>query len=545
MKTSVTKKKKKIYFNDPQHEFMQTGAHTSIIAGGRRIGKSHGIAAPYIQRNFQSMPGSSGGIVGSTFQQLLTRTLPGTLTSLGRMGFIRDVHYFLGRKPPKSAGFAKPYIEPQSYDKVLSWYNGSIDYLISQDVTGSSNSLTLDYLSIDEAKLINFEKLKDETLPANGGFKGYFGDNPWLNSILIMSDMPTTKKGSWFLGYKEKMDPELIETIQAIVYEIWRVKKELKIKKTTYYLKYLNNLRNELSQLRSVAVYYREWSSIENIQVLGERYIKQMKRDLPPLVFQTSILCKRVTKLRSGFYPGLNEEVHYYSAYDNSYLDSLEYDLNKAQDESCLQDGDLDKNNPICIAFDYNANINWLIVGQQHGVEMRTLKSFYVKYERKLREVVDDFCKYYRYHNSKEVVYYYDNTALGSNYAVNDEDFAKTICIELERNGWRVTPIHIGNPIKHHEKHKIIHQGLRGQNGLLPRFNKDNNEPLLLALEQADVKVGSRGFQKDKSGEKLAESEEDRLEHRTDGTDAWDTLYIGMNFFPVGNTTHSVASYFG
>ena len=33
-------------------------------------------------------------------------------------------------------------------------------------------------------------------------------------------------------------------------------------------------------------------------------------------------------------------------------------------------------------------------------------------------------------------------------------------------------------------------------------------------------------------GEKLAESEEDLLEHRTDGTDAFDTLYIGCEKFP-------------
>ena len=36
----------------------------------------------------------------------------------------------------------------------------------------------------------------------------------------------------------------------------------------------------------------------------------------------------------------------------------------------------------------------------------------------------------------------------------------------------------------------------------------------------------------DKGGEKLAESEEDLLEHRTDGTDAFDTLYIGTEKFP-------------
>ena len=41
---------------------------------------------------------------------------------------------------------------------------------------------------------------------------------------------------------------------------------------------------------------------------------------------------------------------------------------------------------------------------------------------------------------------------------------------------------------------------------------------------------------KDKGGEKLAESEEDLLEHRTDGTDAFDTLYIGCEKFPYHDT---------
>ena len=35
-----------------------------------------------------------------------------------------------------------------------------------------------------------------------------------------------------------------------------------------------------------------------------------------------------------------------------------------------------------------------------------------------------------------------------------------------------------------------------------------------------------------KADEKLAESEEDLLEHRTDGTDAFDTLLIGCAKFP-------------
>ena len=38
-----------------------------------------------------------------------------------------------------------------------------------------------------------------------------------------------------------------------------------------------------------------------------------------------------------------------------------------------------------------------------------------------------------------------------------------------------------------------------------------------------------------KGGEKLDETEENLLEHRTDGTDAFDTLFIGCEKFPQRN----------
>ena len=45
---------------------------------------------------------------------------------------------------------------------------------------------------------------------------------------MILSDMPQTQKGSWFLHYRNKMDPELIKTIEATVYEIWRTKERIR-----------------------------------------------------------------------------------------------------------------------------------------------------------------------------------------------------------------------------------------------------------------------------------------------------------------------------
>lgn len=71
-----------------------------------------------------------------------------------------------------------------------------------------------------------------------------------------------------------------------------------------------------------------------------------------------------------------------------------------------------------------------------------------------------------------------------------------------------------------------------GERRLMPFFNRQNNDDLILAIQVAGVTRGRNGFRKDKGGEKLTESEEDLLEHRTDGTDAFDTLFIGCEKFP-------------
>ena len=529
---------KKIYFNKPQRLTQLIGANTSVIVAGRRTGKTDSIAAPFVLRNMQRMPGSTGGIVVPTFKHGLTNTIPGLLAAWKRWGYIEGIHYVVGRKTPKS--FRQPIIDPKDYEHVISFYNGSVAVIISQDRPGSSNSLTLSWLLVDEAKFIDYQKLKDETLPANGGIKSHFGKHSFNHSIMILSDMPQTQKGSWFLHYRDKMDPELIKTIEATIYEIWRVKERVRTlnakgEPVPEYLKgYLRRLDRDLNKMRSVAVYYREYSSIENLQLLGENYIKQMKRDLTPLTFQTSILCQRIGIAKDGFYSSMREG-HKYDANDNQYLGTLGYDYDFSALDS-RADKDVDPDAPICIGMDYNANINWIVAGQPRDRRLNVIKSFYVKFERKIPGLVEDFCRYYAEHRNKTVVYYYDATALGSNYAVNDQDFHYNVVKEFERRGWRVESVYLGNPMRHDEKYLLINNAFAGKQRLMPFFNRSNNEDLILAVQSAGVSRGRNGFRKDKSGEKLAESEEDLLEHRTDGTDAFDTLYIGCEKFPFHDT---------
>ena len=527
-------KTKQIYFNEPQRLTQLIGANISVIVAGRRTGKTDSIAAPFVLRNMQRMPGSTGGIVVPTFKHGLTNTLPGLFAAWKRWGYIQGVHYVVGRKPPKS--FAKAIIEPSDYEHVISFYNGSVAVIISQDRPGSSNSLTLSWLLIDEAKFIDYEKLKDETFPANGGIKSYFGRHSFNHSIMILSDMPQTQKGSWFLHYKEKMDEELIDTIKATIYEIWKTKERVRRLKDEgkavpkYLKRYLRTLDTNLNKMRSVAVYYKEYSSIENLQLLGENYIKQMKRDLTPKTFQTSILCQRIGIAKDGFYSSMREG-HKYNASDFEYLDSLGYDF-APEAMDCRADKDINPLAPICIGMDYNANINWIVAGQPEGRRLNIIKSFYVKFERKIPALVEEFCNYYAHHQNKTVVYYYDTTALGANYAVNEQDFHWVVCHEFEKRGWQVEDVYLGNPMRHDEKYLLINQGFAGKQRLMPFFNRQNNDDLILAIQTAGVVRGRNGFRKDKGGEKLDETEENLLEHRTDGTDAFDTLYIGAEKFP-------------
>lgn len=318
-----------------------------------------------------------------------------------------------------------------------------------------------------------------------------------------------------------------------------------------------------LRELRRSAFVVRRASTLENVDVLGEEYIRQMKRDLPPYTFMVSILNVKIKKSNDGFYSNLDiDHVHGYindsgidpltmanwstqkatGIIDGKKITSESYqpDLKELSERNdCRMDSDCINDLPLYLAFDYNANINTLVVGQVYqrdGVEaVNVIKSFYVKNERKLRELVDDFSRYYAPKRAvnRDVVYYYDSTAKqGASYALTDERFYQAVIKELERNGWNVTAIDMGVPEKHEVKHRIINNGLAGIEYPAIRINQLNNPDLIIALQLCEVSIGYQGFRKDKSQEKKPETEENLpLQQRTDFTDAFDILYLGCKFW--------------
>lgn len=532
-----SEKKKAVYMNLMQREVMHIGAKDSIVIAGRGTGKGMLHAATNL-RNFQAMPGSTTAIVAPNIVRAKSNTIPSMTMHWEAWGYRKGVHWVIGKRPPKHLGWPAPVIEPEYWENVISFYTGAIAVIISQDRAGTSNSKSFDYIDIDEGKFIKFDQLKDETFQANRGQQKEFGDCPWHHGMLVTSDMPTCKSGEWMLAYEDKGDEELIQMIQELADDVAYNRKRLEQQyiRTLHYT--VMRRTRQLDEFRRHALLYRNYPSLVNLPVLGEEYFARLKRDLPALTFQTSVLCLRVRFLRNGFYSSMTEA----NIYDNpstSYADNMEYP-DRPQALDCRAQGDIVENVPLSIAFDFNRNINWLVVGQAlySLARLNTVKSFYVKYERKLPEVISDFCIYFKPLKLHEVIFYYDSTALGSNYAVNNEDFQWVVCHELERHGWKVTPVYIGNPMAHPDKHLLINMALRGMKSLTPYINEQNNEDLLLSIRSAGVYNGK----KDKRGEKLAETEEDRLEARTDGSDAWDTLVIGCINHPATPETISYTS---
>lgn len=520
----------KEYFNDPQLYSLAMNTRDEVIVAGRGMGKG-AIQAGRLMRNFQGMPGSMGGFVSPSVKRCLTNILPSMLIHLERWGFKRDLHYVVGKRPWKALHWKSPIFTPANWENTISFYNGSVCNIISQDRAGTSNSMSLDYIIIDEAKFINFEQLKDETFQANRGNEQYFHNFPLHHGMTITSDMPVTKKGSWFLSYKDDMDKELVEAIEGLVYAKWRAKRQLKAmpSQADAIQKKIDHIDAKLSFLRSKCLLYKEYTSIQNLALLGEEFIRRAKRDLSPLTFATSIMCKRIEISTDGFYGGMREDVNLYTAPNENVL-NLEALNDGAIPNDCRQDSDLDAQLPLIIAFDANANINWLVCGQvgKDG-KLRVLKSFFVKYERKIPELLDDFNDYYRYHRRRQVVFYYDATFVGNSYGTHSEAFYRMIITGLRRKGWNVKSKYIGKPMNHILKNDLINRMFRGRAHHLVLINRDNNPDLLISITSAGVKNG----QKDKSGEKLAETEEDKLESRTDGSDAFDTVCIGVERFPV------------
>ncbi len=240
------------------------------------------------------------------------------------------------------------------------------------------------------------------------------------------------------MSWEKKQDKELVATMETVLVHLHSIRNKLAAQpeRYDYYIKEVQKYEKILDSLRSYALVYSRCSSIQNLAVLGEDFIRQMKRDLPKIsyalvysrcssiqnlavlgedfirqmkrdlpkmTFLTSIMCQHVGIDQDGIYSGLDEDRNFYTAPNNRFLNDLKYKFDPKHDKpDCLRDGDLEQGLPLIIGSDANNNFNCLVVGQVGSdTKLRIVNSFYVKYDRKLPELAQDFCDYYKYLKNK------------------------------------------------------------------------------------------------------------------------------------------------
>ena len=79
--------------------------------------------------------------------------------------------------------------------------------------------------------------------------------------------------------------------------------------------------------------------------------------------------------------------------------------------------------------------------------------------------------------------------------------FIQYICLSafsLRKKDVKIILMYVCNPMRHYEKYLLINQGFAGKQRLMPFFNRQNNDDLILAIQTAGVVRGRNGFRKDK-----------------------------------------------
>ena len=585
----------KVYLNRWQKEVRNFGSRTTYVRAGRGTGKTSFIGVHMVDVTI-GLPRQMGGFVGASAKQLYTRTMPNALKVVNQLGFAEGAYYFLGR-PPAKLNWPMPLAKPRVWENCVSFANGFVWQMLSMCVRGSANGLNLAALIGDETKYLPWQRVKEEVLPTlRGDFMppsarkveqkrwGYGTDGAWNNhwlSQLWVSDAGLTQ--AQCLWEKEKVFETLDvnEKMTTMMAEIKYLERNNPAAAAA--LAKNDNFLRELHKLRKDSICFWNLSSINNLSMLGEAWLRDMERQMPPLLFSLMVLGAEKGAAKDGFYCNLDiENVHGYTEeqYSREYGDSFSmladrFTVKKkgtaistqrwpehyetetldveelgriGEEDTCEYDMDLDWQSPLLLSFDANANLSCFVIGQMRGDELLIQRSMFVMNERKLRALCRDFGRTYKpflRRGCKDVRLYFTATVkqgASTAYAVENGDdnrFDRVIVQELSDLGFKVTPIDTGAALAHSVKFQLMADLMSGAQSPKIRICTDpgRNTYLIPALETAGV---TTGFRKDKSHEKLKATDEDSLggdpRTRTDITDAFDDLVIGVKYHGVSGS---------
>lgn len=454
---------------------------------GRGTGKTT-VMAKFTRMIVNDMPRGSFQWIVPSYKKFLTEIIPAYIHALEMQGYYKDLHYFIGRRPPASWNWPAPYKPPIKYDNFITFYNGFGIHLLSQDVEGSGRGLSTDGEFADEATMLDPKLMEENSTPSiRGSNMRELGGKRWFDFRLKCSSTALTPAGAWFTDRDEAAikSPERHRFLRA--------------------------------------------NCVENVKlgILKADYLTEARRSAVDITtFEAEYLNIRPRFVRNGFYALLNERIHAYSNRDNGFYtpELIGVKPDSRGDADCVPDVQL------ILGLDFGAAINSLTISQYLPGEFRTIKDFFVKGSDGMTQddLVDLYDIYYRYHPTKELLLFHDATG---NHATGNTKLSKAQQFEaaLTAKGWKVRRLSLaGTNPRHYDKYRLWEAIFQETNPRLPRFriNKLNARATFVSMSRAKSKKAQDGsIRKDKSSERV---DNPQREFATDLSDALDNPIFSL-----------------
>lgn len=427
------------WFNQTQIDFVMALQKIKAAICGRGFGKTTMIAL-ILFLIVKHLPRSKGFLAAKTVEQIEDEILPQIRKKLRRMGLQEGLHYVVGKNPPE--WYAKPLSPLKNYTGAMIFWNGTIVRFLSHARPGSRRGGTYDWGIIDEAlemRELTFDSIFSQLIRGNL----YVFNHVLHHSLFILTSRP---KKAW-------------------AYWIYRFR--------------------ALAQSKPNEYLWLEASAEDNKAALGEAWFQQQKDRLSPIQYQSEIENKEITQLPDGYFYLLQRSKHTYRPL---------YDAARRM-------MDINKKEFFDLSFDFGGKGNWMTIWQEQGGFEYCRRQLYVKNERKLPALIDDFCREFADHEYKYVRLWGEPRGKDENEL--DENLYAVIQRRLKKNGWMsevMTPSGYktaGQDVMYDFMEEVLSEDFDH----LPkvRFNEDACADVLVAMETADV-LPDKGL--DKSNEK-------------------------------------------
>lgn len=527
-----------IRVNRAQYAYMLLPAKNKYAVFSRGTGKSFIVGAE-VDENVRIMPRGVTTIAQATIGQALTKTLPSTFKMLDMLGYkpydyqTHTGDYVVCRRPPD--GWYRPYEHIMQFDHVISFSNGHILYILTQE--GNSRGPNADFNITDEALTINKEKFDQEVAPTNRGNETVFGRrsaHPIVkhHGNAFLSSMPYTAQQKWLLEPAEYYERE-----RGIpLFQRWNRMVSVQMQLIDAYINkdraLFRDLWNEASRMRRELTPFVSRDStlfilgsvFDNIENLGMSYIVNQYKVMDKLSFMVEILNYVLDKVDHCYYK-LEDRHLYYNAYNDSYVrdfaENADYDWESLRSvHDSRMDLDCDPTQPLEISVDWGSAASFLSVGQERcydfvGRQMteqpvdNVINEFFVRRDdesdTEVNVLADKFIAYYFHHACKRLTLYRDR--YGDARRANSRKTYNELFVErLQKFGWEVAQlVHPGIEPPQHEKFLLWTYILAETDPRFPkvRFNATRCRHTLTSMQNTRVIEDSHGrFAKDKSSER-------------------------------------------